>query len=330
MSATLPRLTPGRFTALWVVLRALLHLGERADREELLSFARRSGLRAGGLPISDGYALAAAGGFVVEQDDAVSLSDVGRAALGRCAEEEPTQEVSRFLASVLLLRRPPTWVAYWQGDPGSLDLVLPEPSREILRDAGLLPEASATDPETWSLWNALTAVPALDISLAFRAEVGREAERAVLEAERRRLTAEGFPSLAAKVRWVAQESAAYGFDVLSYCGGRSGSAAAGAPLAIEVKATASPANNVVSFFLTRHEWHTAHRFPWVYVIRYVCGVRPGAGETIAAGGIDVPLAVVRAHVPLDVLACEGNCRWETTLVSIPRIEISTPRSTEAT
>jgi len=323
---SLPRLTPGRFTALWLVLRALLHLGRHADKDELLAFARRNGLRAGGLPIADGYALAVLGAFIDERGNTVELTELGASALERGGEDEPTQDVSRFLASVLLLRRPPTWVAYWQGDPTSLDLVLPEPSREILRDAALLPTPEPSDPESWSLWNALKAVPALDTSLAFRAEVGRSAERVVLGAEKRRLESEGFPELAAKVRWVAQESAAYGFDILSYCGARFAAPSSMTPMAIEVKATASPPGSAVSFFLTRHEWETAQRFPWTYVIKHLAGSVPTWRTAVRS-------AQSRCRCLWSALMCRqsdwhatGSVAGKTTHLSILRDEIgSSPR-----
>ena len=68
MTAMLPRFTPGKFTALWVILRSLRQLGEGVTEDELLSYARRSGLRAGGLPVGDGLALARAGDFIVVDD----------------------------------------------------------------------------------------------------------------------------------------------------------------------------------------------------------------------------------------------------------------------
>src|SRR6266849_4036092 len=177
-----PRFTPGRFTALWVVLRSVAKLGGTAGREEVLAFARRDGLRSGGLPVKDGYQLAILGGFL--RDDAtVSVTELGSEALGRSVEEEPPDDVLRLFASVLLLRHPPAWVAYWQGDPSSLDLVLPEPAREILQEARLL-NAGVSDLEAWALWDALREVPPCELLAERRKAIGDTAEELSFEYEK--------------------------------------------------------------------------------------------------------------------------------------------------
>ena len=52
--------------------------------------------------------------------------------------------------------------------------------------------------------------------MAHRKAIGDAGEELSFDYERRRLREEGFPDLAARVRWVARETAAYGFDVLSF------------------------------------------------------------------------------------------------------------------
>ena len=59
-----------------------------------------------------------------------------------------------------------------------------------------------------------------------------------------------------RVKWVAKESPAYGFDVLSYAG-RSELGEPELPIAIEVKSTTLPERSVFQCFLTIHEWQTA-------------------------------------------------------------------------
>src|SRR5215467_11948015 len=172
---TVPRFTPGRFTALWVVLRSTARLGGRVDTQELLAFARRDGLRSGGLPINDGFLLATLGGFL-DGTDHVSLTALGQSALEQSSEEEPSREVLRLLTSALLLRHPPAWVAYWQGDPSSLDLVLPDQSRQLLDDAGIPPTPGTDDLENWALWDALRAAPPAEVLAEQRKAIGDAAE----------------------------------------------------------------------------------------------------------------------------------------------------------
>ena len=81
------RLTPGRLTALWLMLQTLAELGGRAEVSDLRASARRSALRAGGLPISDGLKLAREGGFMFESAGTCALEPLGerrrRAAFAR-------------------------------------------------------------------------------------------------------------------------------------------------------------------------------------------------------------------------------------------------------
>lgn len=313
----LPRISPGRLTALWVVLRSLETLGDGISGRELQAFGRRSGLRSGGLPISDGYDLAVAGGFVAG-DEALRLTSLGREALSRCEEEEPTHEVLRLFTSVLVLRHPPAWVAYWQGDPASLDFVLPEGAREILRDADLLTSVGSTeDLEAWAWWDALKGVPPLEETAGNRKAVGDAAEALSLVFEQHRLRREGFPTLADRVRWVARESPAYGFDILSYCGTSHPSGGPELPLAIEVKGMAVARRAVFNFYLTEHEWRTAINLGERYVFHFWDGVQPGDDPRARS---DEPL-IVRAsslgqHLPTTA-PCGQRCRWQSAFVAFP-------------
>jgi hypothetical protein len=92
-----------------VVLKSAEKLGRVVNKAELVSFARKSGLRAGGLPIGDGLQLAELGEFL-SGDDVLSITGLGSDILSRCGEEEPSPEVLRVFLSVFLLRFPPAWV----------------------------------------------------------------------------------------------------------------------------------------------------------------------------------------------------------------------------
>lgn len=315
-----PRFTPGRFTALWVVLRSLKRLGECVTEDELLAFARRSGLRAGGLPVGDGYALATLGAFIEDRGGRLYLTSLGHEALAHFDDDEPNPGVLRLFASVLFLRHPPAWVAYWQGNPENIDLAIPDGNRDILREAGLLDGTEPKNIEAWALWNALRTAPPLEVAMAHRAAIGAAGEELTLGHERTRLQAEGFPELAARVRWVARESAAYGFDVLSYAGRMFSPGHPATPLAIEVKASASIARGRVEFYLTRHEWETARRFPGIYVVQHWSGVRPGTSPEALGTPLLLRAEQLSRHIP-GTVGCGDECHWESACLVIPRTEL---------
>jgi hypothetical protein len=312
---SMPRFTPGRFTALWVVLRSVAKLGGTTNRDELISFARRDGLRCGGLPIKDGYQLGVLGGFL-EQKGNVSLTELGHEALRRGDEEEPSEQVLRLFASVLFLRHPPAWVAYWQGDPSSLELVLPDTASQVLQNAGLLDSTGMQDLEAWALWDALKEVPPLEVLAEQRRAIGEAAEELSFRYERNRLEKEGHPNLANRVRWVAHESAAYGFDILSFCGSSRDPDRPDRPLAIEVKGMSVAALKDFSFYLTSHEWRTANSLGDSYVFHFWDGVRSGnsAGATRSEPFIVEP-ATVDSHVPSQP-KCGTICGWKSAYIVI--------------
>jgi hypothetical protein len=322
------RITPGRLTAVWVVLRSLEKLGDSVPANQLLPFARRSGLRCGGLPIEDGFALALDGGFVVSHD-VVRLTDLGREALSHCNEEEPTQEVLRLFVSVYLLRQPPTWVAYWQGDPRSLDIVLPDSARELLRDADLLHASSINeleDLEAWAWWDALRGVPIVEETAGHRKSIGDAAERLSFEYEKDRLQTEGFPDLAERVRWVARESPAYGFDILSYSGRSLDPTVPTRPIGIEVKGMALVAQADFRFYLTAHESETGLRLGSQYLFHLWDGVHPGAERpSFRAQPLLCRPPLLTEHLPSPP-TCRRGCAWESALLILPLTSCTLPPS----
>ncbi|RJR50711.1 MAG: DUF3883 domain-containing protein [Desulfobacteraceae bacterium] len=314
--SSLPRLSPGRFTALWVILRSVAKLGDGVGRKELLSFARRSGLRCGDLPIPDGLKLALAGAFLTSTDP-VRLTELGKEALARCNEEEPSHDVLRLLVSVLVLRYPPTWVAYWQGDPTSIDLVLPDPTRELLREAKLLSSISIHDLEAWAWWDALKQVPPIEETAGQRKAVGDAAEELSFLFEKQRLAAEGFVDLAERVRWVARESPAYGFDILSFCGVTHNASAPRNALAIEVKGMSVVVRESLNFYITHHEWGTAVSLGNSHIFHLWDGVAPAREHyTDRVTPITFGAQFLKDHLP-QVPLCNDSCRWETSLILLP-------------
>lgn len=95
-------------------------------------------------------------------------------------------------------------------------------------------------------------------------QAGAQAEKHVLDAERRRLRALNRHGLAERVKWTSQENVAAGFDVESFEGN-------GTRRYIEVKSNVSGS---LRFVMTKNEWRTAQRLKsryWVYVVTDVWG-----------------------------------------------------------
>lgn len=307
--------TPGRLTALWLVLRSLAKLGGRVDVEELVGFAAKSSLRSGGLPVRDGLRLALRGRFVHDGSLGVALSETGNEVLSLCDEEEPNSSVRRHFLSVLVLMDPPPWVAYWQGDPDSLDLLLSESDRSLLESAGLYPPMpDEQDLARAGWWDALAVVPLSESVLALRKAIGDAGEELSIAYERSRLRAEGHPDLAERVWWAGRESPAYGFDVGSFVGGAD---APDTPLAIEVKSVAYPVGSIFPLHLTVHEWRTArrlgarHRFHlWDSVKLPIQSQSPPRTPRLAV------LNEFTSHLALNP-PCGGSCMWESMLVELP-------------
>lgn len=309
-------------TALWVVLRSADRLGDGITGDELVAFARRSGLRAGGLPIKDGFELARIGGFI-GGTETLRLSKLGRDALSRGSEEEPSQDVLRLFASVLVLRHPPAWVACWQGDPESLSQALPDSARHVLHDAGLLDQPAEGDIQASAWWSALGHVPLPEETAGLRKAVGDTAEELSLNYERNRLANQGFGRLASRVRWVARESPAYGFDILSFAGNSFAPLPADAELAIEVKGMAIAASTAFRMYLTHHEWDTARRIGAQHIFHLWQGIRAGkAGSGRASGPRIARLSDLELHLPAGP-QCQETCRWETTQISLAGYPVST-------
>src|SRR5689334_18389118 len=75
------RVSSGRLTALWVILRAANQLGGQAFISDIRRVAGRTSLRSGGLPIGDGERLAFEGGFLTQVQQQAHLTPLGWQAL---------------------------------------------------------------------------------------------------------------------------------------------------------------------------------------------------------------------------------------------------------
>jgi hypothetical protein len=314
----------GRITVMWLILRTLSKFGQRAGKTEVISFASRSSLRSGGLPIKDGYNLALIGGFVAEKDEHCWPTDIGLTALGLCDEDEPDRKVRNLLVATLILRRPPAWVACWQGDPNSLDEIIPSGDRELLEAAGLLLPENSGKLKRKAWWLALTVVPLLEETLALRRAIGEAGEELSFRFERARLEAQGLPNLAKEVAWVAKESPAYGFDIASFAGKSFEAKKPDEPLAIEVKSVSYPVMTKFPLHFTAHEYRTAQEFPDNYILHLWSSVRlaPNVGAETNAPR----LALLNHLTPHLARAspCGGLCRWDSMFLELPLPLAETP------
>ncbi len=309
-------LTPGRLTATWLVLRCLSRLGGAASPSEVLAYASRSSLRSGGLPLRDGIRLAVGGRVIIERTGRFEITELGRHALNLSDEDEPSPEVRRTLVASVLLSEPPAWVAYWQGDPGSLDFVLPHETKKALVGAKLMPQDLVEENlDTWAFWEALAHVPLASETSGHQKIIGNAGEQLSFDYERERLVRAGFPELAQRVSWLARESDAYGFDILSFDGNLS--SIPDRPRAIEVKATSLPRSTFFRMHLTAHEWAVARRLEGKYILHLWTGVDPGPPlRSQEAFPTELDPALLLNHVPTDPL-CGGICRWQDAEIAVP-------------
>lgn len=309
-------LSAGRITACWFIIRSLDRLGGSATQAELLKSASRTSLRSGGLPVRDGIRLAVEGALANASQDRIQLTEVGSAALMLAREDEPTPEARRFLVTRLLLADPPPWVAYWQGDPEALDYILPGSERKTLVESGLFPpEQEQFNLDSWAFWRALRRVPLMAETAGHRKRLGDAGEHLSMNFERNRLIADGHPELADQVQWLARESDAYGFDILSFKGGLGDSAPT--RIAIEVKATSLPRTAELHFFLSSHEWETAALLGDRYQVHVWTAVDPGPPSTAREPGpIFIATDTIAPHLPR-APECELRCHWQTAEIYLP-------------
>jgi hypothetical protein len=115
-------------------------------------------------------------------------------------------------------------------------------------------------------------------------EIGRAGERLTLQHEEQRT--------GRKPQWIALESNADGYDVLSHVSDKDA-----ARLCIEVKASAAGLRG--KFYLTRNEWETA-----ATLLQFVMHLWDLSKLTPRLAVVDI--AQLAAHIPRD----EGEGRWD--------------------
>ncbi|TBV74798.1 DUF3883 domain-containing protein [Pseudoxanthomonas winnipegensis] len=164
---------------------------------------------------------------------------------------------------------------------------------QVLDEAGLV---DGSDEATVAFWDALSA-RARGLKDDRLTAIGRIGERASIEYERSRTGKEP--------KWVALESNADGYDVLSVVD-RSDPRS----LSIEVKTTTQASDGY--FFVTQNEWQRADETPnHVFHLWRVKDGNPAALPTI------VTVAAVAEHIP----AKRGDGEWQSVMIPFKAFEL---------
>lgn len=185
----------------------------------------------------------------------------------------------------------PSWLQL--APSGRLETLLQAPSgiKQIIVEAGL---AYGLDPDTISFWDALAARArgSRDVSLS---EIGRRGERLTIEWELERT--------GSTPKWVAVDSSAAGYDVLSQI-----SDTDRRRLTIEVKASTRPPTHA-KFHLTRNEWDAAQDCLFHTFHIWDLSATPPMLAVLS-------LEQMSAHIPTDA----GQGLWELAEISFRAFE----------
>lgn len=168
-----------------------------------------------------------------------------------------------------------------------------EDTEQCLLDAGLLDESPSPEVVDW--WDNLAAVVRGERAAA-SLEVGRAGEKLTLEHEGARLVARGMGHLVPV--WVAVEDNTAGYDIRSWSSATDGSTI---PRLIEVKAFSG---SRARFFLSRHEWETALRYPDRYCFHI--------WDLESRALLEMGVAEMEGHVPSD----QGRGSWGSVEITI--------------
>jgi hypothetical protein len=224
--------------------------------------------------------------WLTTSDDGILLATTqGKRALSAANGREKL----RLLMLDYIDAHSPPWLQL--ATAGRRDVLLQAPPGvlQVLVEAGL---AYGDDSETVAFWDKLAAM-AHGTRNALRTEIGRAGERLSIAYEKGRTG--HIP------KWIALESNADGYDVLSRL-----SAEDNERLTIEVKAS-KQARLLGSFHLTRNEWSFAEEsLNHVFHLWYLDSRRPRLAV--------LSVEQLAAHVPVD----RGEGQWESAYVPFAR------------
>lgn len=265
-----PSITPGRITAVWLVLQVARKY-QRATRSEIEAIASATSLRGGGLPISEGLALAELIGYLKFLENCPRLSSDGWHLSQLSDSEEPSPLVVREIALLLAKRIRPPWIAF--SDPKlpieERRVAIPEGWQEVLEDAGLFDMPPSREVQEW--WDSIHMANEILLD-ELKSKIGRKGEELTMAFEKARLEDMNRRDLASRVILVSEKDDRFGFDVASFAAGIVPGLEEEAPIMVEVKSSTSTSRKGLAFELTRNEWDVAERNERVYFFHFWQGI----------------------------------------------------------
>lgn len=295
-----PTLSIGRLVTLWLVCK-------HSDGKTKLPVARARAereLNAAVPLVKEASDLSLILGLTVQDEDCLRRTRYADETFN-WDTEFPSSTEYRLLLLRYVERVRPLW-ALNATLPRSVFAATTEPALiDCLEAAKVL--GPGQEPEWWDAINTMIK----DWERKDLAAIGKQAEELTIDFERQRLNACGLVELARRVRWMSQESDAYGYDVLSFCGDSAPlfGARTDDPLRIEVKGTVLVTASA-RFFLTRHEWTVAcssKSIPYCFYIWHLPRTRA------------IPLIrkvdSIRPYLPSD--SSQSGCQWTECRVMVP-------------
>ena len=309
-------ISPGKITALWIVLRVakkhkLIH------KNDLLNIAFNTSLRAAGLPIKDGYELAVICEFIYTENDQVQITSSGKGIVELSEKDEPSLNVIRHILLTITLKYNPPWVTFASRPLEERTIAIPDNWAEVLKVAELLQEPLSEDAINW--WKRLQH-EVEEIETKNLKKIGDAGETLTIRYEKKRLLLDRLFDLAEKIKWRSKESDDYGYDIESFFGGFALKDKDSEDiLMIEVKSPIHSSNNNFRFVLTRNEWNTAEKNSTRYFFYLWRSIKYNNEMVYGDGPIILPATYIQNFVPLDQ-NIDGKwmkCRIELDIDKVP-------------
>ena len=247
-------ISPGRITALWVVLRTTSK-HEKISLKNLSSIAKNTSLRGGGLPIDDGIDIGINAGLLYIKNKTIRIQKNGKDIVDSWDKEEPNKKIIRELLKIIVINSKPPWTTFIAKPMEERVYAIPSNWIEVLNNADLIKIPLSDDAKQW--WQYVQkSFEAIEEDL--RAKIGDIGESHSIHFEKNRLISCKEHDLADKIKWVSKISDNYGFDISSFYGNLNiTDLEKDEEICIEVKSSIMESKSSFYFILTKNEWNTA-------------------------------------------------------------------------